>query len=712
VAGIEAQLDQILADNRAHLDALLAPPHLAPPDPPACSPPLPSVTPPPTPPAYSFANLILPLEESEARLGSFWSPVRHLHSVADTEALRAAYRACQPKLTDYATEMGQNERLYRAYQAIWERRTADALPETEQRVLELALRDFRLAGIDLPPAARGQFKALRQELAKLQTEFEERVLDATKGWVRAVADPTLLAGLPESACAQARQTAERAGQEGWLFTLDAPSYLPLMTYADDRKLREECYWAFVTRASEEGPLAGRFDNTRTMERILALRQELARLVGFDSYADYSLATKMAKVPGQVLGFLRDLAGRTRPRAEQEWHDLCHFAGRRLDAFEVPYWSERLKRELYAVSEEDLRPYFPLPKVLQGLFEIAGQLFGIAVQERKGVPVWHPEVRFFVVHDEAGQVRGGFYVDLYARGHKRPGAWMDECLVRRGTAAGVELPVAFLTCNLTPQIGKEAALLTHQEVVTLFHEFGHTLHHLMTQVDRPAISGINGVAWDAVELPSQFLENWAWQPEGLARVSGHFQTGEPLGPDLLARMLAARNFQSGLTMLRQIEFALLDMRLHLEYEPGLAIQRVVDEVREEVALVQPPRYNRYQNSFSHIFAGGYAAGYYSYKWAEVLAADAFGRFEEQGVMDPTVGRAFLHTILERGGSRDPMVLFQQFRGHGPEIAALLRQCGILGPGQGTGTIPGGPSIPGPGGSSPALSPAAPDPLGRA
>ncbi len=627
-------------------------------------------------------NFIEPLEELEDRLSRAWSPVSHLHAVMDSEPLREAYNACLPKLSDYGTEMGQNERLFRAYAQVAEQ--AEGLPQPQRKLLENALRDFRLSGVDLPAEKKARFREIASNLSELTARFEENLLDATNAWQKRVTDETLLAGLPPSALDLARQTAEQRGEAGWLFTLEFPSYHPVVTYADNRDLRREFYEAYSTRASDQGPDAGRFDNSEVMEAILALRHELAQLLGYRNYAERSLATKMARTPEEVTGFLRDLARRARPQAERELQELRDYAREHhgvetLEAWDIPYYSEKLRQHRYSISQEALKPWFPETRVIPGMFEVIGRLFGVTIrQSDEQVDVWHPDVRFYEVRDTgSGELLGQFYFDLYARPKKRGGAWMADCISRMKTRNREQNPVAFMTCNFTPPVGEKPALLTHDEVQTLFHEFGHGLHHMLTQVDWPSISGISGVAWDAVELPSQLMENWCWEREALDLFSGHYETGEPLPQALFERMLAARNFQSAMQMLRQVEFALFDFRIHLEYEPerGGRIYEILQEVRDEVAVVKPPAWNRFAHGFSHIFGGGYAAGYYSYKWAEVLSADAFSLFEENGVLDPETGMLFRQNILEKGGSADAMELFVAFRGREPSIEPLLRHTGI-------------------------------------
>ncbi|MFQ5487999.1 MAG: oligopeptidase A [Gammaproteobacteria bacterium] len=653
-------LQQILAQNRAAVVALLEEGS-----------------------GYSWENLIAPLDDLADRLARVWSPVSHMNAVVNSEALREAYNTCLPLLSEYATELGQNEGLYRAYKEIAESEAYPRLAQAQRQVIDNALRDFRLSGIALNEADKARYKAIMQELATLTARFEQNLLDATHAWTHLVSDPARLAGLPGSALAMAHQAARQQGREGWLLTLEFPSYMAVMTHADERQLRHEMYEAYVTRASDEGPHAGRWDNLPLMERILALRHEEALLLGYDNYAERSLATKMASTTSQVLAFLGDLAGRSLPHARRELEELQAFAREhhgleRLEAWDISYYSEKLRQHRYELSQEELKPYFPEPRVLSGMFAVVERLYGLQVQEVADVETWHEDVRFFEIRDAGGEVRGRFYLDLYARSNKRGGAWMDECIVRRRLRDGIQVPVAYLTCNFTPPVDGEPALFTHQEVLTLFHEFGHGLHHMLTRVDYPGVAGIQGVAWDAVELPSQFMENWCWEREALPLFSGHYQSGAPLPAELFERLLAARNFQSGMNMVRQLEFALFDFRLHLEYRPerGGRIYELLAEVRSQVAVIHPPSFNRFPHSFSHIFAGGYAAGYYSYKWAEVLSSDAFALFEEKGIFDMETGLRFLAAILEQGGSREPMELFIEFRGREPQIDALLRHSGLV------------------------------------
>ena len=632
---------------------------------------------------YTWGNLIQPLENMDDRLSRVWSPVSHMNSVVNSESLRDAYNACLPKLSEYSTEMGQNAGLYQAYRAVKDSKGYAQLDTAQKKVIDNALRDFHLSGVDLPEVKKARYKEIRQQLSKLTTKYEENVLDATQGWTRQIEDEARLAGLPESAQAMAKQAAAQKELNGWLFTLDFPSYFAVMTYADDRDLRSEMHEAYVTRASEQGPNAGKWDNSQVMEDILALRHELAQLLGYKSYAERSLVTKMADTPERVLGFLHDLAKRSKPVADKEFQELEEFARNEhgvenLQPWDISYYSEKLRQHTYAISQEELKPYFPETSVIGGMFEVVKRLYGISIKQTDGAEVWHPDVRFYEIRAEDGVLRGEFYLDLYTRENKRGGAWMDDCIGRKRNAdQSVQTPVAYLTCNLTPPIGEDPALFTHDEVITLFHEFGHGLHHMLTNVDHVGVSGINGVAWDAVELPSQFMENWCWEKQALDLIASHYQTGEKIPDELYNKMYAARNFQAGMQMMRQIEFALFDFRMHHEFDPlaGANIQKILDEVRQEVAVIKPAAYNRFQHSFTHIFAGGYAAGYYSYKWAEVLSADAFSLFEEQGIFNHQTGLKFLHAVLEQGGTREPMELFVEFRGREPQIDALLRHSGI-------------------------------------
>ena len=631
----------------------------------------------------SWQAIVEQLEQGSDRLNKLWSPVSHLNSVANSPELRAAYESCLPLLSDFSTWLGQHEGLYQKYQALAQSPEFAGLTTAQQKVVTNALRDFKLSGIGLPEQKKQRYGEIQSRLSELSSTFSNNTLDATQAWFKQVTDEAELAGLPEDARLAAAEEAKSRELEGWVFTLEFPSYIAVMTYADNAALRETMYSAYCTRASDQGPTAGQFDNSAIIEETLALKHELAQLLDFSNAAEESLATKMADNPAQVLDFLTDLARRAKPQAQRDLAELSAFAQTEygvssLNAWDISYYAEKLKQARYAVSDEQLRPYFPATKVVPGLFTVLEKLFGIRIAVREGVDVWHPDVQFYDIFAADGSLRGSFYLDLYARSKKRGGAWMDDCRGRRWLADGqLQTPVAYLTCNFNKPVGGKPALFTHDEVITLFHEFGHGLHHMLTQVDAAAVAGINGVAWDAVELPSQFLENWCWAPEALQLISGHYESGEPLPADLLQKMLAAKNFQSALFLVRQLEFALFDMRLHAEYDPALGgrVQHLLDEVRSQVSVIVPPRFNRFQHSFGHIFAGGYAAGYYSYLWAEVLSADAFSRFEEEGVFNPQTGQDFLHWILERGGSAEPMELFKGFRGREPSNEALLRHMGI-------------------------------------
>jgi oligopeptidase A len=649
---VEPAVSTIVARHRATLAALVAQPE------------------------PSFVSLIEPFEDANHALARVWNSVQHLNSVLNSEDFRSAYNACRVALADYHAEVGQNQALHDACTRIRDRESA-TLDGAQRKLLDNLVRDFRLAGVALSPDKKLRFRELMQQLAKAQSNFEEHVLDATQAWSLKVKDERVLAGMPAGAIARAAAAARSRGLDGWLITLDEPNYVAVMSHAESVPLRREFYEAWTTRASDQGPSAGRFDNSVLMEQILALRHETAELLGFSSYAELSLATKMAAEPGEVLDFLRDLAARYRPAAIRDFEELERFAGRRLDAWDVSFYAERLRKERHSVSQEALRPYFPLPRVVEGMFQVAERLYGLTFEPRAGVSTWHPQVRYYAIADRNGREIAGFYLDPCAREGKRGGAWMDDCISRKGFGGASIIPVAQLVCNFTPPAGDAPPLLTHSEVVTLFHEFGHGLHFMLTKVDYPSIGGISGVPWDAVELPSQFMENFAWRPEVLPLISAHIDTGEPLPVALLERLLGSRSFHAGLTAVRQLEFALFDFRLHAEYQPGRGgrVSDVLAEVRREVAVIRFPEFNRFAHGFTHIFSGSYAAGYYSYKWAEVLAADAFAAFEDTGVFDAAVALRFLDSILSRGGSRDVMEAFIEFRGRRPEVAPLLRQDGI-------------------------------------
>lgn len=634
-------------------------------------------------PHFTWENFILPLTEVSDRLSRAWSPVSHLNSVKNSPELREAYQACLPLLSEYSTWVGQHKGLYHAYQALKNSAEFATYSVAQKKAIENSLRDFDLSGIGLSEEKQKRYGEISARLSELNSQFSNNVLDATMGWEKVIEDEAELAGLPESALQAAKQSAESKGLKGYRFTLEIPSYLPVMTYCENRALREEMYRAYATRASDEGPNAGKWDNSKVMEEILTLRVELAKLLGFNSYTELSLATKMAENPQQVLDFLDNLAERAKPQGEkelQELKDFCkqEFGVTELAPWDIGFYSEKQKQHLYAINDEELRPYFPENRVLSGLFELVKRIFNIRAVERFDVETWHKDVRFFDLIDENDQVRGSFYLDLYAREHKRGGAWMDDCIGRKRKLDGsIQTPVAYLTCNFNAPIGNKPALFTHDEVTTLFHEFGHGIHHMLTQIEVSDVAGINGVPWDAVELPSQFMENWCWEEDALAFISGHYETGEPLPKEKLTQLLKAKNFHAAMFILRQLEFGIFDFRLHHTFDPE-KVNQILDTlkaVKSQVAVIKGVDWARTPHSFSHIFAGGYAAGYYSYLWAEVLSADAFSRFEEEGIFNPITGKSFLDEILTRGGSEEPMELFKRFRGREPQLDALLRHKGI-------------------------------------
>ena len=656
---VESAIRQVLDEHRATLQTVLA-----------------ETTP-------TWNNTVAVLEQMQHRLSRIWSPVGHLNSVMNNDELRAAYNACLPLLSAWHTELGQNEKLYRAYEYIQQHEAA-TLDEAQKQVLNHALRDFKLAGVALPADKKARYKELMERLTTLHAKFEENVLDATNAWSKHLVDESLLKGLPSPIVERARIAAGEKQLTGWRFTLDAPNYMAVMMHAENELLRREFYEAWVTRASDQFHVddntANTWDNSQLIEDIMQVRNEVAQLVGFNNYAEYSLATKMAKSVNEVHAFLSELAARSKPAAQREFAELQRFAGRdALNAWDVAFYAEKLKQQKFDLSEETLRPYFPVPQVLQGLFTVVSRLYNVSIVERTDVEKYHPDIQYFDIRNADGSIRGGFYIDLYARAKKRGGAWMDDCIGRMQIAQTQYLPIAYLVCNFMPpdKANSRPSLLTHSEVVTLFHEFGHGLHHMLTRVNYPSVSGINGVPWDAVELPSQFMENFAWQPEVLPLISKHIDTGATLPDAELQRLLGSRTFNAGMQTARQLEFALFDLRIHAEYQPqsGAHIQNILDEVRDQVAVIKPPAFNRFAHSFSHIFAGGYAAGYYSYKWAEVLAADAFSAFEESGVFNTATATRFASNILERGGSCDVMDAFIAFRGRRPDIQPLLKQLGL-------------------------------------
>jgi len=632
----------------------------------------------------TWEGFVAPLTDANERLSRAWGMVGHLHGVMDIPDWRDAYNAMLPEVTRYYSELGQNHKLYEKFKQIKAGPAFGTLTAARKKIIDNEIRDFRLSGAELPPDRKPRFLAIQEELAQRAARFQENLLDATNAFGQYVTEASDVCGIPDDVLQAARSAAEKDGKTAWKFTLHAPSYLPVMQYADNRTLRAAVYRAHATRSSEFGK--PEWDNTQIITNILKLRAEEARMLGYRNFAEVSLVPKMAESPEQVLGFLRELAAKARPFAERDLAELREFAAAELgldtlEAWDLAYASEKLRQKRYAFSEQEVKQYLPEPKVLDGLFRIIGTLYQVSI-EPDTASAWHPDVRFFRIV-RAGVVVGRFYLDLYARDTKRGGAWMDEAVTRRRTAPGIQTPVAYLNCNFSAPVGDRPALFTHDEVITLFHEFGHGLHHLLTEVDELGVSGIHGVEWDAVELPSQFMENFCWEWEVLSQMTRHVETGAPLPRPLFDKMLAARNFQSGMQMLRQIEFALFDLRLHYDYDADGArsVTQLLDEVRDEVAVLRPPEWNRFPNSFSHVFAGGYAAGYYSYKWAEVLSADAYDLFEEAGrqrgaVLDPGAGNRFWREILSVGGSRPALDSFKAFRGREPRVDALLRHNGMI------------------------------------
>jgi len=653
---VESAISQVIKDNQQSIDSLVQQNE------------------------FSWSNFMLPLERLEDRLGKIWSPVSHLNSVCNSNELREVYDKALALLTEYSTQLGQNKDLYQATKSLYDARENQNLSETQVHILKHALIDFKLSGLHLDKKQQAEFSQIQTRLAELTSKFEQNLMDATMSWTKTISDKNELAGVPATELEMLASFAEAREKEGYVVTLEIPSYLAILTYADNRELRQEVYTAYTTRASELGSDQGKFDNGEVMAELLKLKNQKAKLLGYNNYAELSIETKMAETPQQVVEFLQQLNKASRAQAKQEFETLKEFAKEQgvddFHAWDVAYYSEKLKQQNYQISESELRPYFPVDKVIDGLFEITQHHFKVDFKIVEHPTVWHSDVRHYqIIRNE--KVIAEFYLDLYARSHKRGGAWMNDYCGRFEIEQGqMQTPVAYLTCNFAPPAKDKAALLTHDEVVTLFHEFGHGIHHMLTQVDELSASGIANVPWDAVELPSQFMENFCYQPEVIAKLSQHFETGEALPQALLDKLIAAKNFQSAMAMVRQLEFALFDMRIYLS-EPldAEGIQKVLDQTRDEVAVSIPPEFNRFQNGFSHIFAGGYAAGYYSYKWAEILSADAFSLFEEQGVMNQDAGKQFLTHILEKGGSAEPMDLFVAFRGRKPEIEPLLRHSGI-------------------------------------
>lgn len=654
---VKPAIDQILAENRSAIRTILVREKASP----------------------TWQGLIVALDEIDARLQRAWRPVNHLNNVCSSPELRAAYESCLPALSLYMTDIGQDKDLFEALLALSKSKESNDYSQSQKMSIELKLRDLRRSGIDLPENDKLRFKDINARLSELASSFANNALDASQGWSKHVIDETLLAGLPESTKEQMTRLAKAKDLQGWLVTLDPPVVQAVLTYADSAYLREEVYWANSTRASEKGPEAGMHDNSPIIAEILSLRHELATLLGYRHYSDYSVATKMAPSSEQVLAFIEKLGMHGKVSAYREYDELLDYAAMngcpQLNAWDIAYTSEKMRQDLLDLSQQVIRQYFPINAVLAGLFEIAGRLFGIEFRERFDFDRYHPDIRLFEVCEE-GVVTGQVYMDLYARAGKRGGAWMDQVVDRRRNAQGERvLPIAQLACNFAPAARDQQALLDHKDVITLFHELGHVLHHLLTRIDDSAVSGISGVAWDAVELPSQFMENWCWSAQGLNLISRHHETGESLPPELLAKMIAGRNFQAGMNTLRQVEIALFDFELHLSHGDGRTCQQVHESARQRTAVVPVPTYNRFANTFNHVFAGGYAAGYYSYKWAEVLSADAFSRFEEQGGINPQVGREFRESVLAKGGSLPAMEVFTSFRGREPRLEALIKYSGL-------------------------------------
>lgn len=625
--------------------------------------------------APDFDSLVAPIEMMEHELGRVWSPVTHLQSVLGSTDWREAYNKALPLLTAHGTEISQNTRLQRAYAHVNESLNADA-SESHRSAVSQALRDFHLAGVDLEETDKQRYKAIMQELASIQASFEQNIQDASDAWSLQIEDEDRLAGIPHIAIDRAAETARERGIKGWVLLLDYPTYDAVMTHAHDRRLRMQMYQAWSTRASDQGDNTN-WDNSENIRKILSLRHEAANLIGFSTYADYSLATKMASTTDEVIEFLNDLADHSRKSAKTEVAELSAIAGTNIEPWDVSFWLEKYKQAKYSVSDEELRKYFPVNTVVNGLFDLASRLYDVRLAEDKDIAVWHDDARYYKVLSGNGDLIGGFYTDLFARSGKRNGAWIDECISRQNLLGESALPVGYLVCNFPPPDDDGLSMLTHNDVVTLFHEFGHMLHHLLSRIDMPSISGINGVPWDAVELPSQFMENFAWNYDVLMRCSASVEDDSPLPQALFEKLEKSRNAGAGIAMLRQIELGLFDFLLHTHYQKENPTQplQVLALIREQISPLSHPDYNRLPHSFSHIFAGGYAAGYYSYKWAEVLAADAFSAFDEAGVFDQATARRFRTEILEIGGSRDFMQAYVAFRGRKPTVDALLRQDGI-------------------------------------
>lgn len=630
--------------------------------------------------SFTWDNLMRPLENVSDQLHQFWSPINHMNSVVNSPKLREVTNACLPKLSDYSTHLAHHEKLFRAMESIHKSVEFKTLSQAQQTAIEHELRDFKLNGIALPADKKARFAELNKLLSQETHKFEENVLDATMAFKKHITDEKLLSGLPEHAKKAAKAAAEKESLDGYVFTLEAPSFIAVMTFADSADLRQEMYHAFVTRASDIGPNAKQFDNTELMQHIMDHRIELAQLLGFKTYADYSLATKMVKKPNEVIAFLEDLAKKSHAQAQKEFETLAQFAKEKLaieklNPWDIAYASEKLRQSAYDFSPESLRPFFPENNVLKGLFDIIYRLYDITVEALENIETWHPDVKVFVLKNQQTPI-AYLYMDLYARANKRGGAWMDECTIRRRLNNGeLQLPTAYVTCNFNAPVGDEPALFSHDDVVTLFHECGHALQHMLTKIDTAYVSGIRGIPWDAVEIASQFFENWAWEKASIDYFAKHYQSNNLIPDDLFQKMDRAKNFQSAMQMMRQLEFSLFDFKLHMQSD-SKHIQTILDEVRKQWSVVPIADFNRFQHGFSHIFGGSYAAGYYSYKWAEVMAADAFSVFEEKGIFDHASSKKFENTFLAEGGAMEPMDLFIKFRGRKPSVEALLRQSGIL------------------------------------